>query len=315
MSAKRKLASALFKGLYFAGKKFHDGGISILSYHSLDDYGTPLSVSPRLFAAHMKVLDAERYTTLTMSQVAEHLADGLAFPPRSVAVTFDDGFANLASVGASIMARYGVSATVYVIAGMAGKVTAWTDTGGISLPHLPLLTWKQIEALQAGGGPAHIEIGAHSMTHGFLTDYPRQQLEYELVVGKAEIERRLGVPASAFAYPQGDYNARVVAATRGAGYTTAVTVDQGRATPRSEAFMLPRLLVSNNTTPERLRAVLTPASGSAYVAINILFKRVLGRPQWPRRAPGEVDSTRTMDQAPELAEESGVSVRSTISGI
>src|SRR4051794_12889756 len=102
MTLRRRLLRAFYRATYLAGLPFRDGGITILSYHSLDNHGTPLSVSPRLFAAQMAALAGEGCTTLTMSQVASHLQAQRPFPPRAVAITFDDGFASVAEVALPI---------------------------------------------------------------------------------------------------------------------------------------------------------------------------------------------------------------------
>lgn len=286
MRIKQQARAALYRGIYLAGTRVQDGGVTILSYHSLDDLGTPLSVPPRLFERHMAALASEGCATFTMSQVAAHLVERRPFPPRSVAVTFDDGFANLATRGTPILRRYGISATVYIITGMVGRATKWTDRG-IPLPSLPILSWEQIEGLASSG----VEVGAHTVTHGFLTQYPPAALQFELGSARHTLQHHLGLTVHAFAYPQGDYSRRVVQSVRAAGYATAVTVDQGRASLQSDPFLLPRLLVSGNTSPAAMRAFSVAGIGPAYTAINLVYRRLLGHRRWPRRTPGEVDST------------------------
>lgn len=290
MALKRSLIQAFYRAIYFAGKQLRDGGITILSYHSLDDFGTPLSVSPRLFAEQMQALSELRCRTFTMRQVAEHFSAGRAFPPHSIAITFDDGFANFAEEGLPVLQRFGFTATVYVITGMVGRTTQWTDRGR-SLPSLPVLDWEEIEHLHTQG----VEIGAHTITHGFLTQYSPGSLKNELEAPRTTLEERLGVPVRSFAYPQGDYDERVVQAVREAGYLTATTVDQGRAGLKSsDPLLLPRLLVSGNTTPAAMKAFAQPSIGPAYRLINLVFRGLLGRKRWPRRMPGEVQSTDTL---------------------
>ena len=226
-----------------------------------------------------------------MTQVAEHLRARRPFPPRAVAITFDDGFENVLTEAAPIMASYGFIGTVYVISGMVGRATRWTDRG-VALPSLPLLTWPQLAVLQE----KEFELGGHSVTHGFLTQYPPDLLRREVAESRGAIERELGMSVETFAYPQGDYNDRVVASVIDAGYAAAVTVDQGRATLKSSRYELPRFLVSGNTTPSMLRAFVVPTVGPAYRVVSLVFKRVLGRKRWPRRAPGEIDSTGSVER-------------------
>ncbi|MGA7730449.1 MAG: polysaccharide deacetylase family protein [Chloroflexia bacterium] len=272
-----------------AGRILPDEGITILSYHSIDDHRSPLSVSPTLFAQQMEALAEEGCVSLTMREVGDSLAKREPFPRRAVAITFDDGFENVLTQALPILRAHRLKATVYIITGMVGRRTAWTDRG-VPLPSLRVLSWEQIDQLRQAG----IEIGAHSLTHGFLTQYNDTQLRDELRLPKHELEKRLGEPIGAFAYPQGDYDPRVLSAVRDAGYTTATTVDQGRAATRNNPLSLPRLLVSNNTTPGIMRAFLSPGIGPAYKLLNFGIRRLMRKPRWPRRNPGEVQSTESI---------------------
>lgn len=290
--------SALFKTVYILGKRLDDGGITILSYHSIDEHSTGISVTPRHFEAQMLTLAAEGCPTFTMTQVGEHIRSKRPFPPRAVAVTFDDGFENIASVGAPIMARYGINSTIYVITGMVGRTTQWT-ANGTSLPPMPLMTWDQVKRLYASG----IEIGAHTITHGFLTRYSPADVARELSEPKMILEEQLGASITSFAYPQGDYNPGIATAARQAGYTTAVTVDQGRASLGADPFQLPRLHVGNNTTPDILKGFTVPAAGPIYRLINVIIRGLMRRSTWPRPNPDLIQSTTSIETHPLLETE------------
>ncbi len=260
-----------------------------MSYHSIDEHGTAISVSPGLFETHMAALASEGCPTFTMAQVGDHLSAHRPFPPRAVAITFDDGFANVATVAAPIMQRHGLTATIYVITDMIGRTTQWTAYGS-ALPSLPIMTWEQIQTLHDAG----FEIGAHTVTHGFLTHYSQVDLEQELGEPKATLEQRLGTPIKSFAYPQGDYNPQVVKAVKVAGYNTAVTIDQGRASLSNDPFRLPRLHVGGNTTPTILKAYTVHAIGPTYRLINVVIRHLMGRKTWPRPDWRAIQSTQTL---------------------
>ena len=266
---------------YLQGRRLlHDGGISILSYHSIDEHETDLSVSPRLFEEHMAILAKEHCPTLTMNEVAAHITQGRPFPPRAVAITFDDGFASIATFAAPIMARYGMKGTVYIITGMVGRTTQWRAFGR-QLPPLPFMTWPKIQELSTFGW----QIGAHSVHHGFLTQCSPADLNRELRDSKAVIEDMIGAQVRDFAYPQGDYNASVVAATRATGYTSAVTIDQGRAGTKADLLILPRLFVGRNTSPAVFRAFTVPLIGPTYRLINWVIRDLRGQHSWPTPQP------------------------------
>jgi O-antigen biosynthesis protein len=285
-TAKRVTMPVVYASIYHAGKHLRDRGVTILSYHSIDDHETDLSVPPRLFRRHMEILAREGCSALTMKQVAAHLREKKPFPPRSVAISFDDGFSSVAAHAAPAMARYGLVGTVYVITGMVGRATRWRAFGR-ELPAERMLAWPQICDLASSGW----EIGAHTVRHSFLTRCSPGDLHSELVDSRAALEDVLGGEVRAFAYPQGDYNGRVVAATRAAGYTSAVTVDQGRAGLNNDPFTLPRLFAGRNTSPTVFRAFTVPAIGPAYRVINWVVRDLGRRRTWPRPNPSQVDST------------------------
>jgi peptidoglycan/xylan/chitin deacetylase (PgdA/CDA1 family) len=104
--------------------------IAILRYHAVcgDEgaaYADPfISVSPAAFEQHIQYL-AARYAVLSLDEIVERLRTQRALPHNTVAITFDDGYAdNLAA--ARTMNRYGVSATFFIAAGcLAGGDPFW----------------------------------------------------------------------------------------------------------------------------------------------------------------------------------------------
>jgi peptidoglycan/xylan/chitin deacetylase (PgdA/CDA1 family) len=97
---------------------------------------------------------------------------------------------------------------------------SWEGIGEAAAgPHadaLRCLSWEQAgDLLQRGW-----EIGSHTCSHPFLTQCDDETLERELTVSREVIEKRLG-SCSTIAYPYGDHDERVMAATRAAGYTLA----------------------------------------------------------------------------------------------
>lgn len=84
-----------------------------------------------------------------------------------------------------------------------------------------LLLWEDLRAL----GNRDIEVGAHTIDHACLPNEAPAEVERQLVVGKGELEDRLGRPIDHFAYPNGWYSPSVVRAVEKAGYRSAVTTE------------------------------------------------------------------------------------------
>lgn len=104
-------------------------GAVILVYHLVADLDRDpfrIAVSPDVFDAQMEVI-ATRYRPQMLAELSNGLATG-ALPPRSVAVTFDDGYANNLTAALPILEAWSVPATVFVSTGyVGGSREFWWD--------------------------------------------------------------------------------------------------------------------------------------------------------------------------------------------
>jgi peptidoglycan/xylan/chitin deacetylase (PgdA/CDA1 family) len=93
-------------------------------------------------------------------------------------------------------------------------------------PKRLMLSWDEVAALRGLG----FAIGAHTVTHPIMSRLTPSQVHAEVYGSKAAIEKVLGTPCQAFAYPNGladDYNEAVTQVVREAGFTCAVTTKRG----------------------------------------------------------------------------------------
>src|SRR5689334_5225629 len=153
---------------------------AILTYHSLDKSGSVISVEPSLFHRQMQALVANGIKVAALDKVFEH--------PGSVAITFDDGFANLCDHALPLLESLGLPATIYVVSGYCGKHNNWpTQPDGI--PQLPLMDWAALRRL-----PSLFSLGAHTVNHPDLRTLDEGDIEREMRDSREEIEQRTGRP-------------------------------------------------------------------------------------------------------------------------
>ena len=173
---------------------------AILTYHSLDDSGSVISVAPDLFRRQMEALAASRVKVVPLEAIFEH--------PGAVAITFDDGFVNVAEHAAPVLERLALPATVFVVSGYCGKRNNWpTQPAGI--PQLPLMDWTALRGL-----PPLFSLGAHTVNHPDLSDLSVADMEREVRDSREEIQQRSGRAVMSFAYPYGSTNAPASALVR-----------------------------------------------------------------------------------------------------
>lgn len=84
------------------------------------------------------------------------------------------------------------------------------------------------------------EIGAHSVTHRILTQLDDATLRMELEQSRSTLSGWTGTRIEGVCFPNGNYDDRVVAAARTAGYLYGCAVTRGVATDRVDRLALPR---------------------------------------------------------------------------
>jgi peptidoglycan/xylan/chitin deacetylase (PgdA/CDA1 family) len=235
---------------------------AILTYHSIDDSGSPISVHPDAFRRHVDWLTSGRVKATTLDEL-------LTLPSASnaVAITFDDGFENFEEHGRRLLER-GVPITLFVVSERVGKTNAWGDMASPGIPVLPLLDWPALRRLREEG----VSLGAHSRTHVDLTGLTKRLLEDEIRGSADAIVRETGARPTAFAYPYGHVNdaaAAMVADAFRFGCTTDFQILRDGA--RSER--LPRLDMYYMQRPGRIEGWGTPAF-ARFVSVRHKLRQV-----------------------------------------
>jgi len=191
--------------------------LPILTFHSLDHSGSPLSVSPPRFRSLMEWLRDAGWRTLTIDQLLSGQAEG-KWPPRCLLLTFDDGLESFAKHGLPVLKECDFTATLFVVAGRVGKTNDWPGQPSW-VPRWRLLDWDGLRRVASEG----MELGAHTLTHPLLTALTADEGRREILEGKRVIEDRLGRPVRTFAYPYGARSAALeslVATSFRAGFGT-----------------------------------------------------------------------------------------------
>ena len=138
-----------------------------------------------------------------------------------MALTFDDGFANVFEQGLEPLARQGFRAMEFLVADLVGGWNEWEVQEGEA--RQPLMNETQVKEWLAAGN----EIGSHTLTHPFLTRVSLERAREEIVASKKKLEDRFGLPVRHFCYPYGDWSPAVRDLVMAAGYETACTTEFG----------------------------------------------------------------------------------------
>jgi peptidoglycan/xylan/chitin deacetylase (PgdA/CDA1 family) len=153
-----------------------------------------------------------------------------------VAVTFDDGFANFASVAWPRLRDAGIPATVFLVSDHVGGTNRWRGEAVPGIPVLPLMPWETAARCAAEG----VEIGAHSRTHPPLSTLPQAEAREEMAGSREVLASRLGAIPAVFAYPYGDVSPSV-ASEAAALFEMAVTTEYRPLRAGDSPYLVPRL--------------------------------------------------------------------------
>lgn len=208
--------------------------IPILTYHSLDESGSVISVRPADFAKHMRSLHNRGLRAVSLAELLHVLQDQRNWE-RTVAITFDDGFENIYHHAMPVLAGYGFAATVFLVSDYCEKDNDWPGQAA-HVPRLPLLRWSQVREMAAVG----IQFGAHTKTHPNLNRLSDVAAREEILGSKKAIEDRVQHRVDAFAYPYGAYNSLTRGVVR-EHFGVACSADLGYVRPGCDPVALERL--------------------------------------------------------------------------
>lgn len=221
--------------------------ISILMYHQVGDFPAmdghrSTYCHYKRFQAQMGMLHRFGYSVLSLDQALDCLAGRKTTPPRSVVLTFDDGYENFYEYAWPVLEKYGFPSIVYLISSLVGKPSSWFAADGRDTP--PLMDATRIRDLHRLG----VDFGAHSATHVKLAEQSPERAREEVFRSKAELEDLLGEPVLNFCYPYGSHDLHTVEAVAEAGFRTAVSCVRASATPEDDPLTLPRKAISYGDT-------------------------------------------------------------------
>jgi peptidoglycan/xylan/chitin deacetylase (PgdA/CDA1 family) len=204
---------------------------AILTYHSIDDSGSPVSVSEPQFRRHVAWLASGVVRVVGLKEIA-----ALPREANAVALTFDDGFVNFAERAWPLLRAHALPVTLFVVTDGAGGTNAWGGRADPGIPTLPLLDWDALARLGAEG----VALGAHGRTHADLRTVHGAALEDEVAGAAERVAARTGRRPAAFAYPYGALSEGAVEAAARA-YSLACTTQHRVLPTRLNPLLLPRL--------------------------------------------------------------------------
>jgi peptidoglycan/xylan/chitin deacetylase (PgdA/CDA1 family) len=190
------------------------------------------AVTPQQFREQMSLLAAEGFTSLTLTD----LRSARDLPPRSVLVTFDDGFADIYLSAWPIARELGIKLNLFLCTGLLSgeNLEAFGPQNRAdhqSLHHFPHLwrplKWEEAREMNRAG----VSLGFHSHTHMNFGSLSSAEITADTTRGLLLFEKEVGLRPDAFAFPYGhpgSYSTGAIAVLKEHGLKTFFTTEMGR---------------------------------------------------------------------------------------
>jgi len=200
-----------------------------------------LRVTPQAFEKQLHWLHQNHWNTMSMAELAECQN----IPPKTVVITFDDGYADNYLHAFEALKRYHMKATIFIVTDRFNQDWATdkdTKLSSNELNNESMLTHEMIHEMIHSG---LIEIGSHTIHHANLPSLSYEQQEEEIAHSKRVIEQTYEITCKSFAYPFGFYNESSAELVKKHGYSSAVTtVPKLIPWEDKNRYDIPRIIIS-----------------------------------------------------------------------
>jgi len=269
----------LFKLLRFSGlpllfREFiQKNKVSILVFHDIDK-----ETAERTFSYLSR-----KYNVIGLNDFikASQNNEGSAIPKKALIITFDDGHIRNYEM-LPVIKKYNIPVTIFLCSSIISTNRHFWfkyNERPFSVSKLKEKSNKQRLAFLSQIGfeqdkefdrpqalqKRHIEemrelvnMQAHTVFHPILPKCTFKEAEKEILGSKEALKKNYDLDVNALAYPNGDYSERDIQICKDAGYSSALTVDFGYNTTKTDMFRLKRL--STNDTSD-INELIVRSSG------------------------------------------------------
>lgn len=201
--------------------------VPIIMFHYVRDVdqtkdllGYNLSIAPADFEKILQYLSTNNYHTIHI----EDIISG-SVPPKSIILTFDDGYEDFYTTARPLLQKYGLTASEAIITGKMDGVQYMTPEQVLQIDH------------------EGFEILSHTIHHTELNKDPNQK--NEIFDSKTFLEKLLNKTIDTLVYPIGRYNNDTLKFTAAAGYKIGLTTKPGFADLSGDLLQLHRIRIDN----------------------------------------------------------------------
>lgn len=204
--------------------------------------------SADVFDQMMKYLYDNNYTTISTEEFYEWYIGRRQYPKKTVLITFDDGFYEDYYIVLPILKKYNFKATSFVVGSRIKELTRPYDKNVTAYLGLDVINKVREEY-------PNFEFQSHSYDMHYYTKNKKHRIRsMDKSALIADVKMNSQYNFTTMAYPYGDYNKKIEAVLKDAGYLVAFRFSPADyATRESDQFAIPRIKINGYATLNTLK--------------------------------------------------------------
>lgn len=267
-------------GKYFFKLTTMSPGVPVLIYHHLALGGkgydeNPYTETPENFLAQMDYLLNNKYNVISLDQLIDFMNGNQMLPPKTVVITFDDGYESVYKYAFPILKKHNFKATAFII----GK-----KAEGKKPNFVPSLNFNELKEMYESGTfdiQSHTydlhdkvqispygEFGYAITVKMYLKDKKRMETDEEfleritndLKKSKDILEQNVGTKVVSLSWPHGRDLEKVTKIAEGLGFKYFIEGNLGPNYIGDSVTNIKRVFVKKGIADQDFAKILNPAS-------------------------------------------------------
>ena len=251
MGAKQNFKKALVQTGRWYARSRSQGRVVVLCYHTVHPTLKFATVTPVQFDHHLRWLKQTCRVVAFSDIPIEHDRPSNGRP--TVAITFDDGYADNYQYAFPLLLQHELTASFFVTNGLIERdeavVQHFMKDRNASRKEVEPMSWSWIQEMARYG----MEIGDHTHRHPNLAHLSREAAFAELDRSRSAISDRLGRAVTATAFPYGKYRRHYTDETmevaQEVGFDRAAAVAFRCVQANDSPFAVPRFFITRDDVP------------------------------------------------------------------
>ena len=214
--------------------------IPILSYHSIGEDTSPISLKTKIFEKQINFLKKLGYISINFNEINLNKTN-------QIIITFDDGYKDILINALPILKSSNFKATCFFVTNHIGKNNQW-DKKKDKFREKNIMSNDDIKKWLDSG----MSVQSHSHNHVDLTKLSNADIIKELKISKKYFKDKFNIETDVFCYPFGKVNKNVYDLTKKI-YKYAVTTNRSRYNiNKHNPLLIPRVDMGKNISLTKL---------------------------------------------------------------